>query len=258
MMSFFTKRVRSISMVAAVAAGVMVVAPVRAAVYSTTAIADSWMTNGSAPWPDANRGLQTENYLGDVGVSATENAQALVRFSLAGLPANAGITSATLTYQTGGGDLFTSGRTVDLFRLLQSWVEGDGGTGDPFGSTGVTWNSRDKGGSLSSWNTPGAKGSGTDRASTATATGVTPVGIVLSFDVTGDVQFFEANPSLNHGWIVDVTQAYTSGPFINLQSRETSTDPTLTINYVVPEPASAGLLALGAIAFVRRRGARGL
>ena len=58
-------------------------------------------------------------------VTGTVGTKTLVAFSIAAVPANQVITSATLTITVADAGTFGSS-TTDLYRLLASWVEGDG------------------------------------------------------------------------------------------------------------------------------------
>lgn len=72
----------------------------------------------------------------------------------------------------------TTARTVSLFHIFPDWKEGtgssdaDSGTVSSAGAQEITYNkfSGDASSSDSNWNTPGAFGSGTDRAASATTT----------------------------------------------------------------------------------------
>jgi hypothetical protein len=204
-----------------------------------------------AAFTNTNRGAQPEMYLGDAGTGGSTATQPIFQFSLANIPAGQTIVSATLRLElTGTTQVSASGH-----RVLVSWIEGDGATGLNSGTSGVTWDRRDKAGSLANWTVPGAAGVGSDRAAASftLTTGDVTSGIVLK-DVTSDVTGWYTGSFPNFGWLLDAT--FVSGQFTRYFTREqvgTSGDPQLIITYV-PEPSSALLLlGLSGLLLWRRR-----
>jgi hypothetical protein len=219
-------------------------------------VADAQIFGGPG-FTNANRGAQGTMAVGDVGAGTDD--RPLLRFSLANIPAGQTIQSATLRLtidSTGGGGQHTN----DFYRLVASWVEGNGVTGTGSGTSGVTWDSRDKAGTLANWTVPGASGSGTDRAASPSFT-VLPsdiTGSVLLKDATTDVQAWYTGSAANNGWLIQA-QNYTggSGRFTAYDTKEVpggadALIPALFITYV-PEPTTTALIGLGGLLWLRRR-----
>jgi hypothetical protein len=178
----------------------------------------------------------------------------LVQFDLSSIPAGSTVTGATLTLfmaQTISGPV-----NVELHSVLASWGEGTsfagGGGGGGAASTpnDATWIHRHF--NTDFWVNPGG-----DFAPGASAS--QSVGGVGSYSWTSagliaDVQGW-VNGGPNFGWLV-LGDESTNATAKRFSSREDSVNPPqLTIEYVVPAPASAGVLigALGLAARRRRR-----
>ena len=227
--------------------------PAMAVVLNTPSIADTTIGDGGAA--TSNRGAQLVQYVGDPGARF----KSLFQFSLAGIPANQTIDSATLQLAIAdNGGLFTS-QTVDLRRMLVSWIEGDGTSNASPGTTGATWITRDQAGSLANWSAAGAS-SALDRSATITATvgSANVSGGILSIDVTGDVQQWYSGFASNFGWLLEDTAP--AGNYIGFATKEHATlqEPTLVVNYSeiplpAPEPSSLVLFAMGGCALAIRR-----
>lgn len=221
---------------------------------STIATSDGMLLGNDPLFINGNRGLQGELYVGYVGGGGIT--KSAVMFSLASIPAGQVIESATLQLgiipNPGDSTLFVNGYSIDVHRLLVSWIEGDGLTGANSGTTGITWNSRDKGGTLANWAVPGALGLGSDRVATPTATvGAANVTAgILSVDVTSDVDAWYTGDASNFGWVLDSTTVQ-EGSYAGFYSRNNefaSIQPTLVVTYSpIPEPSSLFLAALGGI-----------
>jgi len=212
-----------------------------------------------------------DNNLGDSGSFMAGlrprggRSRGLLRFDLSGsVPANATITSATLSLtvvKTPGGQ---ANSNFELHKMLQSWgQEGNkssSGGGSPASPGEVTWNSRSS--SLTSWTTPGGA-PGTDFASAASASQFVAGDATYSFSsaaLLSDVQNWYANGSQNFGWMLLSSAEGTSRSIRRFGSRESgATAPSLSIQYtVVPEPSSASLLlslstVAGIVLWRRRR-----
>lgn len=160
------------------------------------------------------------------------------------------IISASVQVRTGtaAGDI--SAATFELHRMIATWDEA------------ATWTSLTNG--ISYDNVEAAS------KATASASGgnVNVAGGVVTFDVTADIAFYLANPSLStRGWAIKPlsnsgappVSGQTDGWYID--SSETATianRPILTVTYEwVPEPGSMTLAAIGGVglllAGIRRR-----
>jgi hypothetical protein len=112
---------------------------------------------------------------------------------------------------------------LDLYRVLRNWVEAEA-SGDNF-STG------------NAWSTAGARGSGTDRAASATQTGVfvsTTSGQWISFtnaNLIGDVEGFINGTFSNYGWVIYADAADAPTAQIVTSEGTDSFRPKLTVTY---------------------------
>ncbi|MCC7193324.1 MAG: DNRLRE domain-containing protein [Phycisphaeraceae bacterium] len=239
------------SLITAAMAAVLFPAAVRAAIIPVTADAEI-MTSSSNIYnsntaSNNNTGAQVDMYIGYAGYN--KPFKGLLRFDLSSIPANMTITSATLHMKPIGN---SNSPTLELHRLLVSWVEGNGlYNQSPYGTSGATYLSRDKSGS-NTWTTPGAASDGNDRVAAAS---VSFNGSLSdpALNVLSDVSYWYANPSANFGWVLETPG--TSG-FTQFRTKENPSSPTtyLDVTYeLIPEPASAGLLLLGGMVLMRRK-----
>lgn len=162
------------------------------------------------------------------------------------------IVSATLKLHEYSGTV----GSVSAYRVLKDWVEGTGGS-ETTTTDGASWTYTDGTTGGTTWQTAGASGA-TDRAAVASDTdAVSAVANWLSLDVTADVQGFYAGTYDNYGWILTSSVAdqrfYSSD---NTDPDKLLLRPILEVVYT-PEPATIGLLALGAIGLAFRRRRRG-
>lgn len=229
-----------------------------AGMLTTPSIADAGIGDGGTPSGNRNQGQRSIAYVGNPGA----NFKSLFQFDISGIPGGQTIDSASLeiVISESSGTL----GSVDLRRLLVSWVEGNGSDNSNPGTTGVTWNSRDKGGSLANWTAAGASGNGSDRFATTTATLLAngAVGTKLIIPVTADVQLWYDGDAPNFGWLLEplggtVSNGIYRGFATNNQS--TFAVPTLIVNYSpVPEPSSMLIAFLGVggavLMRIRKRG----
>ena len=167
----------------------------------------------------------------------------LLRFDLAGIPAGATITSATVqltVVKVPASNPVSS--TFDLFRLLANWNEGtkSGNNGAPATAGEATWNARMQG--TANWTAPGAKGDAVATASASTAVGSTQ-NAKSSWSGPGlvaDVQLWVNNPSQNFGWLL-TSRAETSLRSVRgFASREGAANVgTLVVGYTPPPPPNS-------------------
>lgn len=143
----------------------------------------------------------------------------------------------------------TSGRTIDLYKISNSWVEGNGNNFRPKPADsdtaetpirgsghGVTWSCADdsnigngKANCTSVWN-----GDLFANAKTSTAiVGNAMLGEWVEFDVTADVNAFTSGQISNHGWLVKRTNESQAGRvgFTSAENADTSNAPQLVLTF---------------------------
>jgi hypothetical protein len=163
--------------------------------------ADAWIDEGS---PFANHGADSSLHIGlQERYGAPYNQQALVRFDLTALPADADIALAELRLTQ------TTASTSDPYDIMPAVIT------EPWTEAGVTWD-----------NQPAAEEYGAPPASVEPAPGV------KTWDVTGFVQAWAAGILVNSG-ILLVGDGVTPD-LRTFSSREDAPPPTLTIEYTVP------------------------
>ncbi|MBI5863977.1 MAG: DNRLRE domain-containing protein [Planctomycetes bacterium] len=181
--------------------------------------------------------------------------RAVLAFDVASvIPAGSTIDSVSLRMHCSRST--TGTRTVELHALLADWGEGTSDAGDPGGggsgaSMGdATWVHRfypDV-----PWTSVGGDFSPTISASTGVA-GLAFYTWSSTPNMVADVQSWLNNPGQNFGWLLLSQETTVSAK--RLDSRENAVvenRPALTINYTIPEPATALLLVVG-LAALRRR-----
>ena len=144
-------------------------------------------------------GSSSDTAFGEVAAAnvlnnGSDTRSATIVFTIPSTPAGESLVSATLYIYD---SLHGADATIDCYGLLQTPVVGE-----------VTWNSYSSG---NAWNTPGAKGSGTDRNSSASDSHSAvsgDQGSYLSFDVTGDIGtssewLFETVTTSTNGIVLD-------------------------------------------------------
>ncbi len=151
--------------------------------------------------------------------------------------------TATLqfTITDNGNNWGTNGRTIDLHRILDPWIEGNGfivGNQPTFrgDSAGATWNcgiddntANQTDDCSSTWEMTNSS-SWPFITSPSTSTTITnnQEGVV-EIDVTGDVQEF-MNGTDNYGWVIKKTDEGANGR-VEFGSRESGNPPTLSISF---------------------------
>ncbi len=191
--------------------------------------------------PDNNFGASTNLPVGVSGLGSPVN-RALFRFSLAGIPTNATITSATLRLVVV--QALRPAADYELHRMLSDWGEGQG-TGTPTSPGDATWNANFNG--TSTW-AAGGGAAGTDYVLTASATNTLgAVGSTNDFasaTMTADVQSWLTTPGSNFGWIL-LAAGEPAGTGKQVGSRENpGNEPVLEVEYTVPGPVGPTLFGV--------------
>jgi len=175
--------------------------------------------------------------------------RALLRFDVSGIPTNAVIDSAALTFtvlQTPFGAAVPS--SFRVHRFLKPWVEGVGigNNGAPALAGETTWNSQFHGTAL--WS-PAGSAAGTDYVSSESGS-VDVDGLaaytVLNSGLAADVQAWVSGAAANHGWIMISSGEGIQRTARRVGSRESGTAaPLLAIQYTIaptdPQPRIVGV-----------------
>ena len=207
------------------------------------------LANGAGDFFFAGRTLQSSNSL----------RRGLIEFDIASfLPAGAIINSATLTLHASL--TRAASAVISLHRLTREWNEGttnaaanEGAGASPVLGNDATWLHAVS--ALLSWTGPGAAGDFNPAASSS----ATILGSGAFYSWTGlqsDVQSWLANSSDNHGWLLlgDESTSATAVQFDSRTHPNSDNHPILTIDFTpVPEPSTAGIAGLVAIAALGRR-----
>jgi len=196
------------------------------------------------------------------GPAVTSIRRGLIHFNVAGsLPAGATITGVSLSIRNvmpNNGD-----QTLTLQLVLQDWGQGTsffaGGVGAPATNNDATWyytfyNFSNPSASPT-WTTAGGTFSPSVSASAVDPGGSTGNIVTwTSAQLIADVQNWLNNPASNFGWGI-LGNETTGQTAKRLNSSETTTPPTLTITYTVPEPSTAvmGVVAAAGILFLSTR-----
>ncbi len=211
-------------------------------------------------------------------IASGSSRRALLRFDVSSLPANAQLTSATLTLTTDraarASDLTDQ---VSLHRVLASWGQGTSDAGSGGGGTQAsagdsTWNARfynTPPATLSqAWSRPG--GDFLAPASTAQALGLTLGRVTLASTqaLVSDVQTWLGDASQNHGWIIRLAEGseYKARRFYGRNAFAAEDRPILRVEYQLAPPVEVAprqipavniwamiILALGILAIVRAK-----
>jgi hypothetical protein len=208
------------------------------------------VSNGAGPTLYAGKTGQNNSYL---------LRRAVLAFDLASIPAGSTVTDASLKVQV----TRTNGALAETFTLhplTANWGEGTSNAGAPGGggtlsqTNDATWIHR-------FYNTSTWAAAGGDFLSTASASQSLAGAGSYTFSSPGlaaDVQDWLEDPADNFGWILRGNEALADGTlgakeFASSEHATTSIRPTLTVTYIVPEPATLAPLVIGALALIRRR-----
>jgi hypothetical protein len=214
--------------------------PTVSAQSSTTvtlaASGDTYLKGGT---PNTNEGASTF-----VRVQQSGPNRALVRFSQSEIQAavDGGIlvsAKVQMTIIDNGNNWGTTGRTVDVHRVLMDWTEGNGLSGE-----GATWNCpKDTnianqvpdGPPWKDLGPPYKDGGSYVVTPTSTITITNGMSGVVEWTVTADVAAFLAGTS-NYGWIIRKTDEGSSGraDFASKENGVTNNRPQLVITYASP------------------------
>lgn len=219
----------ALPLTAGMALGPIAAAP--AALIELDAVAD---THLRAEWADDNNfgGLEPLRTNAESTANSSGNYRPLFKFDISGVESQ--VTSATLVLRQD-----TSGN-ASTFRALrgigagsQDWVE-----------LQASWNSYATG---LSWTTPGGDYT-TQHEASGTSTGTLAI---INFDVTDMVQAAKDDGQSYLTVFIFGDGNHASGDWDSLQTRESTgdntTQPKLTVDSVVPEPASLALIGLGGL-----------
>lgn len=198
-------------------------------------------TNSKMTWLNA---INTDGNHGgldyvDIGrIVAGAIGHALIQINtatLAALPSNAIISSVTLKLWCLM-DMSSNAGTLQVFRLLRTWVEG---TGDGFGDPdGATWDTYD--GSLP-WDTEGAVGAGDIDATPIATLALTATEAIGEFKTITFNAAVTSKAALDagYGWLLKMdTEAAANGYRYTSHNEEVSAQlPVFTVVYTLPAGA---------------------
>ncbi len=234
------------------------------AVDSFTSSADTFLNNSNA---DANYGGSSIFRLGST--SGNQRLNGLLEFDLSSLPSGADIQSATLSLRINTRSSASVG--VQVYRQTQDWTEGAGFASAsninaaPGGITGgnsddASWNEATAGvawsGDFNSTLTGTAGwGNGTDDNLIGSMAEGAGFNDPYTIDLTTTVQGWVDGTFANEGLLL--TTGTASGTrTISFNSREIGNEalrPTLEVTYVIPEPGSLALAAVGSVLLLGRK-----
>lgn len=177
-------------------------------------------------------------------LQANGNNRSMVRFDQATLESaigNGTVLSAKLrlTITDNGNNWGTTGRPVDLHRLLSNWAEGNGTENDRGTGSGATWNcatdsnisnQNDDCSGATAWEMNNSSLWSFASAATATTTITNNQSGVVELDVTSDVQSFMNGSNQNYGWLLKKTNEGQAGQ-VSFGTKESSSIPQLVVTY---------------------------
>jgi hypothetical protein len=182
--------------------------------------------------------------------------RALLQFDISAIPQGAIITGATLVLHHSLGQPNTS--AVSLHRALGGWGEG---TSDAIGNegTGIEATPGDATWLHSSWNTEFWQTIGGDFDAMASAT--TAIGPDFGFSswssagLVADLQAWLDGSAANHGWFLRGEEGGfgSAKRFATRENLDEALRPRLEVQWVIPAPSAAGLLAAAVLHGRRRR-----
>jgi hypothetical protein len=203
--------------------GVAAVLPVCADTLTVPASSDTWIFSESADF----------SQFGDFhGLAAGVNSHgspmhALFKFDVSQIPANATITSASVTLLALRQNFSAQSATFELHRVLKPWVAAE-----------ATWNSQSSG---VPWSSPGAAAPA-DYSTTVSASNVVSdaSGSTYIFgstsDMVADVQAWVSASSANNGWIFKVSDESVLPTSRRWGSTTLGNPASLTVDFTASAP----------------------
>ena len=208
------------------------------------------LSNGAGPTLYAGKTGQNNAYL---------LRRSVLAFDFASIPAGSTVTGASLSVRV----TRTNGALAETFTLnplTANWGEGASNAGSPGGAGAVpqsgdaTWTHRFY--NTSAWTAPGGDFSpGVSASQSLAGSGAYAF---ASPQMAADVQAWLDNPAGNFGWILRGDESLAQGTlgakeFASSEHLTAGLRPTLTVTYIVPEPATLAPIVIGALALLRRR-----
>jgi hypothetical protein len=214
--------------------GCFFLCPSYGATTNLIAVADTTMFEVS---PNNNLGRSTLAVGSVASTGQGQRGRGLLRFDVSGLPTNAVIDSAALTFTVLQAPFGAVQSSFRVHRFLKPWVEGVGGgnTGGPALAGETTWNAQFHG--TAPWS-PAGSAAGNDY--TSSESGSVDVDGLAAYTVqdsgiTADVQAWVSGTAANHGWIMISSGEGTQRTARRVGSRESGgAAPSLAIQYTMP------------------------
>ena len=215
------------------------------ATTSLISVADTTLFEVS---PNNNLGRATLAVGSVASTGQGQRGRGLVRFDVSGIPTNAVIDSAALTFTVLQAPFGAVQSSFRVHRFLKPWLEGvgSGNTGAPALAGETTWNSQFHG--TAPWS-PAGSAAGTDYTSSESGSvdvdGLTAY-TVQDAGIAADVQTWVSGTAANHGWIMISSGEGAQRTARRVGSRESGgAAPSLAIQYSVlpadPQPRIAAV-----------------
>ena len=173
-----------------------------------------------------------------VGLTGTGGSRrGLVAFDLSAIPANATVTDAALSLFLSRPRADATPETIDLFKVLKDWGEGNSNAGTPGGGGApaqpgdATWLHNFF--NTSFWASAGGDSAASISASTAVSTNNRTYTWTGS-GMVADVQSWVANPASNFGWLIVGNEGNQQSAQRFHTSEHASNKPQLTVTYTLP------------------------